>query len=70
MMNLAIKTRVLSQAEPAMLVPPPGVGGRLCARLVQAAVSTRLGGRVRKSPPACATRSILIAQLPCGREKK
>ena len=49
------EARVLSQAEPAVLVPPPGVGDPLCARRAPSASATRadmcnklLGGRGKK----------------------
>ena len=48
-------TRVLSQTEPAVLFPPPGVGDPLCAR---------------RAPSACATRAMIIAQRLLGGEKK
>lgn len=49
------RARVLSQAEPAVLVPPPGVGDPLCARL---------------APSACATRAKMFRQLRGERGKK
>jgi hypothetical protein len=54
-MCLEEKARVLSQTEPAVLVPPPGVGDPLCAR---------------RAPSVCATRARIITQLLCGGRKK
>lgn len=55
MMGLRVRPRVLSQVEPAVLVPPPGVGAPLCAR---------------RAPSACATRIMFIVQLLFGGEKR
>jgi hypothetical protein len=54
-MCLEEKARVLSQTEPAVLVPPPGVGDPLSAR---------------RAPTVCATRSRIIAQLHSGGGEK